>query len=117
MIYIKVASSNYTFNYAGSYAIKVFELQSGPVINVREAVVKQLVINVNNPYDFGDVNAFSSRTIQFTIENPGDTDLKLNGNVTLSGADASQFRLVNQPAVTVASCANTTLRSTLPRPV
>ena len=66
----------------------------------------------NGIFDFSRVEVYKSLTVIFTIQNNGNTDLKLTGStiIVISGTDASNFIVTSQPALQISPKKETTFR-------
>jgi hypothetical protein len=105
-VYLKVEA--YSTTGTGSFGLKVSEVPSKPVINVKQGTTS--IINGTGNYNLGNVSLGSTSDTTFTIENNGGDYLNLTGNpkVQISGADASCFQVRTQPSSSIASFGKTT---------
>jgi hypothetical protein len=100
---------------AGGIGPQVSEMDvsgSGQSI-VDSSIADAAAPTASNGTDFGSVPAFTNSIIDaFTITNNGNAPLNLTGapRVSISGDDASDFTVLNQPPSTIAPGANATFQ-------
>jgi hypothetical protein len=90
---------SFTFTVAVAVAI--------PEINLRQGETN---IADGGSYDYGSHVIGTNTGITFTIENTGTANLTLNGSpiITITGANANQFSVLQQPSTPVAPSSSTT---------
>ena len=83
-----------------------------PEINVKVGGTS-IADNVGS-YDFGSVNLGSSKAVTFTIGNTGNAMLNLMGSplIRISGTNASEFVVTQQPSASVSASGSTTFSIT-----
>lgn len=86
-----------------SFVIEVIPFQ--PEIEIKQGTTD---LSNNTSYDFGDRLISSDTDITFTIHNTGTEQLTLTTPITISGDDANQFSVQQQPNNLVPAAGNTT---------
>ncbi|TXK51323.1 choice-of-anchor D domain-containing protein [Pontibacter qinzhouensis] len=108
--YIRFIYSNKVGNERLLY--DALRITQGPEINIKQG---EASISTNGSFSFGSVNANTSQTYTFTVENLGGQTLNLTDSpiVALSGTNASQFTVnTTTTSSTVAPGASTTFNVT-----
>ncbi|HEX8329881.1 MAG TPA: choice-of-anchor D domain-containing protein [Hymenobacter sp.] len=97
----------FRFYYANSGTYSVDDVQlfgtvttapPAPEIDVAQGATA--IASGTGSYTFGNTGVGATRDVTFTITNSGTADLTLSPTITLTGADASQYSITQQPALT-----------------
>jgi len=83
-----VVSFSYTFQYSGSYKVKISSEDDSETASVAVLSLAQLEVSARTR-DFGEVDVGSSASRSFTITNRGDS--KLEGHIRCNSGDCAAF--------------------------